>query len=100
MVVQKHFPNFLEDQRAFFDELITKDWDSYISADWDFVRKYEVRKMFEIIRPQTIIDIGCGCGFHDREMAEYDFVTRVDAIDYSSASIAKANEFYPHKKVN
>ena len=32
-------------------------------------------------------------------MATYEFVRQVDAIDYSGASIAKADEHYPHEKV-
>src|SRR5437764_10283303 len=99
MNTQSRFPSYLEDQRAFFDQLITDDWDAYASAEWDFVRRYEIKRLFEFIQPAMILDVGCGCGFHDREMSTYEFVRRVDAIDYSSASVAKANEHYPHEKV-
>jgi 2-polyprenyl-3-methyl-5-hydroxy-6-metoxy-1,4-benzoquinol methylase len=99
MSTQSRFPNYLDDQRAFFDELITEDWADYDSPEWDFVRRHEIQKLFSAIRPARILDIGCGCGFHDREMAAYDFVRHVDAIDYSRASIAKADEHYPHEKV-
>ena len=99
MPVQDRFPRFMEDQREFFDQLITEDWHDYASPDWDFVRKHEIRKLFERIQPERILDVGCGCGFHDREMAEYEFVTSVDAIDYSAASVARANESYGHSKV-
>jgi 2-polyprenyl-3-methyl-5-hydroxy-6-metoxy-1,4-benzoquinol methylase len=99
MNTQSRFPNYMEDQRTFFDQLITEDWADYASPEWDFVRQYEIKALFRRIRPATILDIGCGCGFHDREMAMCGFVRQVDAIDYSSASIAKANEHYPHEKV-
>jgi 2-polyprenyl-3-methyl-5-hydroxy-6-metoxy-1,4-benzoquinol methylase len=99
MNTQNRFPDYLEDQRAFFDELITEDWADYASPEWDHVRIYEVERLFESIKPAQILDIGCGCGFHDRVMATYEFVRQVDAIDYSSASIAKANEHYGHEKV-
>ncbi|MBR1227416.1 MULTISPECIES: bifunctional 2-polyprenyl-6-hydroxyphenol methylase/3-demethylubiquinol 3-O-methyltransferase UbiG [unclassified Bradyrhizobium] len=51
------------------------------------------------MQPKTVVDIGCGVGFHDREMANYPFVDSVDAIDPSAASVEKANEHYPHPKV-
>jgi 2-polyprenyl-3-methyl-5-hydroxy-6-metoxy-1,4-benzoquinol methylase len=97
--VHQRYTNFLPDQRQFFDELITEDWETYTSADWDYTRTFEVDRLFERIRPKTILDVGCGCGFHDRIIAEYDFVERVDAIDYSDKSILRAEEVYPHPKV-
>jgi 2-polyprenyl-3-methyl-5-hydroxy-6-metoxy-1,4-benzoquinol methylase len=99
MNTQSRFPSYLEDQRAFFDQLITEDWADYASPEWDFVRRCEIKRLFEFVQPAMILDVGCGCGFHDREMSTYEFVREVDAIDYSSASIAKANEHYPHEKV-
>lgn len=97
--VHKRHPNFLSDQRQFFDELIVEHWDAYSSQEWDEARRFEVEKLFAIVRPKTVLDIGCGCGFHDAEMARYDFVERVDAIDYSARSVEKADEAYPHPKV-
>lgn len=99
MSVQDRFPQFLEDQRAFFDTLITEEWNTYDSLVWDAIRNYEISELFKIVRPQSILDVGCGCGFHDRGMAEYEFVQKVHAIDYSSKSVDKANEVYPHPKV-
>jgi 2-polyprenyl-3-methyl-5-hydroxy-6-metoxy-1,4-benzoquinol methylase len=99
MSVQSRYPKALEDQRQFFDELITEDWESYKSDAWDFSRRYELARLFKTMRPRTVLDIGCGCGFHDVEIATYEFVERVDAIDYSSQSIKKADEAYPHPKV-
>jgi SAM-dependent methyltransferase len=100
MRVHQRYPAYLSDQRQFFDELIAEEWDSYISADWDRSRRYEVELLFSIVRPRRILDIGCGCGFHDMVMAEYPFVERVDAFDYSARSIEKAQEAYPHPKVH
>ena len=100
MTVQSRYPHPLEDQRQFFDELITEDWESYKSDAWDQSRRYEISRLFRGMRPATVLDIGCGCGFQDAEMATYDFVRRVDAIDYSTQSVKKANEAYPHPKVS
>lgn len=99
MPVQSRYPHALKDQRQFFDELITEDWESYKSEAWDISRRSEVARLFRAMRPAQILDIGCGCGFHDSEMAGYEFVQRVDAIDYSVQSIKKADEAYPHPKV-
>jgi SAM-dependent methyltransferase len=94
------FPEYRSDQRIFFDQLITDHWDTYRSDDWDFSRRFEIEKLFGIVKPRSVLDIGCGCGFQDTEMANYDFVERVHAIDYSTKSIAKAEQTYPHPKVS
>ncbi len=99
MGVHDRYQEYLKDQRRFFDELITEEWHTYLSSDWDEFRRHEVARLFEFVQPRTILDIGCGCGFHDAEMARYPFVERVVAIDYSPKSIVKANEVYPHPKV-
>jgi len=99
MSVQSRYPRALADQRQFFDELITQDWDSYKSEAWDYSRRYETRRLFRHMQPRAILDVGCGCGFHDAEMANYPFVERVEAIDYSPQSIRRADEAYPHSKV-
>src|SRR5687767_441287 len=98
MRVHERYTHYHEDQRQFFDELITEEWGTYISADWDTVRRHEVARLFAIVQPRRVLDIGCGCGFHDKVMAEYPFVERVDAFDYSAQSIVKAEEVYPHPK--
>ncbi len=96
--VQARYPKALHDQRQFFDELITEEWETYKSDAWDYTRRFEVAKLFRRERPARVLDVGCGCGFHDVVMAEYDFVERVDAIDYSAKSTEKADEAYPHSK--
>ena len=100
MSVHSRYPERLVDQRQFFDELITEEWPSYTSEAWDYTRRFEVSSLLRRIRPRRILDIGCGCGFHDVELALPAFVERVDAIDYSSRSIEKADEAYPHAKVH
>ena len=100
MPVHNRYHGFVEDQREFFDALITEDWSAYISDDWDAARRYEIGKLFDIVQPKTILDVGCGCGFHDVVMADYPFVSHVTGIDYSEKSILKANEAYPHSKVS
>jgi 2-polyprenyl-3-methyl-5-hydroxy-6-metoxy-1,4-benzoquinol methylase len=92
--------DFFADQRSFYDDLIAEHWDSYISEEWDESRKHEVKNLFSHIQPKSIIDIGCGCGFHDLEMAKYAFVEKVHGIDYSRKSVERANEVYRHEKVS
>ena len=99
MTVQNRFKDYLPDQREYFDLQISEDWEDYASEEWDRVRRFEVARLFAFVRPARILDVGCGCGFHDREMGEVDFVERVDAIDYSAKSVEKAEEHYPHAKV-
>jgi len=99
VAVQDRYPEYLSDQRRVFDELITEDWNTYVSAEWDAVRRFEVAQLFARVKPADVLDVGCGCGFHDREMAGYSFVHAVDAIDYSEKSVERANRVYPHGKV-
>ena len=99
MSVHDRYREYVPDQREFFDTLITEDWESYNSAEWDEIRHFEIGQLFARIQPETILDVGCGCGFHDQAMATYPFVRSVDAIDYSSKSIETANKHYPHENV-
>lgn len=99
MAVQDRYPHYQTDQRRFFDELITEDWDTYQSPEWDYTRKFEVQEIFRYVRPERILDVGCGVGFRDQVMANYDFVKAVEAIDYSGRSIEKAQATHPHPKV-
>jgi 2-polyprenyl-3-methyl-5-hydroxy-6-metoxy-1,4-benzoquinol methylase len=91
---------YIEDQREFFDKLITQDWDTYITPYWDRTRKYEVDQILQRVpSPRTVLDIGCGCGYHDLLFAKLEEVKLVIGIDYSEKSIEQANRFYPHPKV-
>lgn len=96
---QEKYPTFLADQREFFDELITKEWETYINPDWDRTRRYEVDGLFRLVSPRTVLDVGCGCGFHDRYIAEQAGVESVTGIDYSEKSIEIANQVYAHPHV-
>ena len=96
---QEKYPEFLDDQRQFFDELITREWDTYQSPDWDRRRRFEIDSLFRLVLPRKILDVGCGCGFHDVLMAEKPGVEEVVGIDYSEKSIETANRMYPHRNV-
>lgn len=103
MSVHSRYQQPLEDQRQFFDELIVEEWDSYLNEAWDFSRRFEVAQILERLRPARparILDIGCGCGFHDVEFAAQPFVQQVVGIDYSRESIRTANSAYPHPSVS
>jgi 2-polyprenyl-3-methyl-5-hydroxy-6-metoxy-1,4-benzoquinol methylase len=99
MSVHDRYPRYTPDQRRFFDELITEEWDSYASPEWDASRRFEVDELLRRVQPRTILDVGCGCGYHDLLLAAPGAVEHVDAIDYSGASIARAESAYPHPKV-
>lgn len=92
---------FIEDQRRFFDQLVTEDWDAYRDPVWDRSRRYEVDAIMEIVgQPATVLDVGCGCGFHDIEFAKMPHVKNVVGIDPSPLSIEQANKHYPSHKVS
>ena len=96
---QERYPEYLDDQRQFFDELITREWHTYQNSDWDKSRRFEVERLFKLASARTVLDVGCGCGFHDLIMAEKPGVESVTGIDYSEQSIETANREYPHSKV-
>jgi SAM-dependent methyltransferase len=89
-----------KDQRSFFDELITGSWESYHDPLWDETRRLEVAELFARVSPRTVLDVGCGCGFHDILMAEQEGVDHVDGIDYSGRSVEVAQREYPHPRVH
>jgi SAM-dependent methyltransferase len=97
---QDRYPEFVEDQRAFFDYLITHDWDTYASAAWNETRRREVQAVLSRVTARRILDVGCGCGFHDVEMAGWPGVDEVVGIDYSSRSIEVAQREFEHPKVH
>jgi len=98
-VAQERHPQFLDDQRQYFDELISNEWNSYQNAQWDAVRRFEVDCLFDKVSPVRVINIGCGCGFQDKLIADKAGVLEVIGIDYSGKSIEQANTAYPHEKV-
>lgn len=97
---QEKHAHYMVDQRQFFDELITREWDTYLNAEWDRTRRHEVDMLFRLVSPRKVLDVGCGCGFHDLLMAEQSGVVSVTGIDYSEKSIETANRVYSHPKVH
>jgi 2-polyprenyl-3-methyl-5-hydroxy-6-metoxy-1,4-benzoquinol methylase len=97
--VHKRYREYREDQRRFFDELVTEEWPTYINSDWDRSRAIEAREVLRRAKPRRIIDIGCGVGYHDVLMASSPEVDEVVGIDYSAMSIEAAEREYPHPKV-
>ncbi|HEY8176696.1 MAG TPA: class I SAM-dependent methyltransferase [Gemmatimonadaceae bacterium] len=91
---------FIRDQREFFDTLITQDWQSYVDRAWDRNRAYEVSLIMRRVQSAgRVLDVGCGCGYHDVLFAREERVESVLGIDYSKNSVAVANREYPHPKV-
>ena len=93
------YPDFRDDQRQFFDELITREWDTYQNPDWDRTRRFEIDCLFRLVSPRKVLDVGCGCGFHDVLMAEKPGVEGVTGVDYSERSVEAANRAYAHPNV-
>lgn len=92
-------PDYRDDQRAWFDHLITHQWQTYSDPAWDATRRFEIDEIFRRISPRTVLDVGCGCGYHDLLIAARPGVDTVTGIDYSAESIRVAEEQYPHPKV-
>lgn len=93
------YPDYMEDQRVFFDELVTRDLDAYHDAAWDASRRSEVERLFALVAPSRVLDVGCGCGFHDVVMADRPGVEEVVGIDYSEKSVELAEREYSHPRV-
>jgi len=95
-----HKNGYIADQRDFFDSLITKDWDTYINSEWDRARQLEVSSILDLIpSPAAVLDMGCGCGYHDLTLAQHDGIVKIVGIDNSPKSIETANKEYPHSKI-
>jgi 2-polyprenyl-3-methyl-5-hydroxy-6-metoxy-1,4-benzoquinol methylase len=99
-LTQDVYSEYQPDQREFFDRLITEDWDTYADPAWDRRRRLEVAKLFKHVSPRRVLDVGCGSGFHDLEMALRPGVEEVVGIDYSTRSIERAESEYPHPAVS
>jgi 2-polyprenyl-3-methyl-5-hydroxy-6-metoxy-1,4-benzoquinol methylase len=97
---QEKYPEFMDDQRQFFDELISDEWETYENPEWDKLRQFEVARLFEKVNPKRILDVGCGCGYHDLLMAQRNEVVEIVGVDYSPKSIETANRVYPHSKIS
>jgi 2-polyprenyl-3-methyl-5-hydroxy-6-metoxy-1,4-benzoquinol methylase len=100
VAVHKRYPGYQPDQREFFDALITEDWETYLDPGWDKVRAFEIERLFRLVHPRTVLNVGCGCGYHDLLIADQPGVVHVEGIDYSSKSIETANREYSHEKVS
>lgn len=99
--LQEVHPDYQADQSKLFDAKIVADWPKYVhDPPWDAVRQFEVDRLFQLVSPHRILNVGCGCGYHDVLMARKPGVESVTGIDYSSVSVAKANEVYSHPSVN
>jgi 2-polyprenyl-3-methyl-5-hydroxy-6-metoxy-1,4-benzoquinol methylase len=99
-LTQDVYSTYQADQREFFDRLITEDFDTYADPAWDRRRRLEVDRLFRHVSPRRILDVGCGVGFHDREMAERPGVVEVVGIDYSDRSVETAEREFPHANVS
>ena len=100
MAVQDRYSQYQADQRAVFDQMIVDDWDTYALPSSLCLNQFEVNRLMAWARPATILNVGCGYGFHDAEMAKCSFVERVDSLDYSAKSVEKANALFSGPKIH
>jgi 2-polyprenyl-3-methyl-5-hydroxy-6-metoxy-1,4-benzoquinol methylase len=100
MPVQDRYSQYQPDQRNVFDQMVKEDWESFTRPSCIRLNQFEVTRLLAWTHPAVILNVGCGYGFHDAEMAKRPFVQRVDAFDYSSASIAKGNELFKNPKIH
>lgn len=98
-MVEANDRKFRSNQASFFDNWF-KDGDHFESSTWNSARIYEVESILKEISPRTILNLGCGVGFHDLEFAKHHEVIKVVGVDYSANSIIAANHHYPHPKVS
>src|SRR5262249_18854211 len=91
---------YQSDQRAYFDVLVTDGWNTYNWKHRALREAFDIEQIFRITGPvATVLQVGCGVGSQDPIIASYDFVARVDAIDPSERSIERAEQNFPHPKV-
>lgn len=96
---KKRGKEYQKDQKEFFDSLIEKSWETYHIPEWDFTRTFETNWIALKTNPKKILNVGCGCGFHDQVMSQIPSVENILGIDYSRKTIQKAESIYPHKKI-
>ncbi len=96
MSVQDRNNSYRADQRSHFDAVTEEDWDANDFKACERIWKFEVRRMFAVVQPKTILNLGCGCGYQDRLMADYSFVESIRGLDYSQKSVEMANARYAH----
>ena len=96
MSVQDRNDTYRADQRSHFDELTEEDWDDNDFAVCGRLWNFEVARLFSVVRPKSILNLGCGCGFQDKQMAGYSFVESIRGLDYSPKSVEMANARYAH----
>lgn len=98
-MVEANNEQYVTNQRFIFDNWY-KNGDHLETPAWNSARRYEVRSILKEIQPKTILNLGCGVGFHDLEFAMHEDVIKVVGVDYSANSIKAANSNYPHPKVS
>jgi len=73
--------------------------DGYEHLDCDFSSQYITNRIIETIGIKTgdsILEVGCGCGFLSRELvSDFDYV----GVDYSEPLINKHKKMFPRHKV-
>lgn len=72
---------------------IQESWNKKISGDSDMIYEdYVFNKYLSDKNNVRMLSIGCGEGLHERNFAKHKCFSQIDAIDFSSQSIANAKK--------
>ncbi len=100
MPVQNHHKTFLEDQREFFDALITEDWETYSSASWDESRRYEIACLFKKVQPSRFWISAAAADSTTRRWRATRLSARSTRSTTQVRALRRQTRAYPHPKVS
>lgn len=94
-------PDWIGNPREFYDNKIESEWGTFINnPHWDFTRYQEVKNiLLAVPAPTSILDVGCGCGYHDLLLAQHSSAEKIIGVDFAEKCIEKSNKEYPHHKI-
>ena len=80
---------------------IQQSWNKKISGDSDMIYEdYVFNKYLSGKNNLKMLSVGCGEGLHERNFAKHGCFSQIDAIDYSTQSIANAKKLALENQMN
>lgn len=74
--------------------LLKKEIDPVFAARAGFIFS-----QIEAVKPQRVLDIGCGRGFYLQALANYRFIKSIVGLESNLEYIGKASQFFKNKKI-